>query len=74
MITSVFAVTTAQLVSYVSPHATSLFFGALFLVSEVLGSNSKIASNSVYQFLLGYLKNSRNEDDKINEIKEILKK
>ncbi len=55
-------------------YETLVFLG-LFLASEVIG-NSKLASNSVVQLILGginALKPLRSEDDRIQRIKDILK-
>lgn len=55
-------------------YETLLFF-ILFLASEIIG-NSKLKENSVVQLLrdlLGYLKPLRQEDDKIQKIKDILR-
>lgn len=52
-------------------YETLVFLG-LFLASEVIG-NSKLASNSVVQLILGgidALKPLRKEDDKIQRIKD----
>lgn len=58
-------ITTEQLVS--------AGFAALFLASEYLGSNPKIKSNAMYQLTLNYLKRERDEDDKIEAIKAVVK-
>lgn len=53
----------------------TLAFFALFLGSEVVGA-SKLKENSIVQVLLsliGSLKVLRKEDDKINQIKDLLK-
>lgn len=53
----------------------TLAFLGLFLASEIVG-NSKLASNSVVQLILGginALKPLRKEDDQINRIKDALK-
>lgn len=55
-------------------YETIVFLG-LFLASELIG-NSKLASNSVIQLIVGginALKPLRTEDDRIQRIKEILK-
>lgn len=51
-------------------------FLALFLASEVIGSNEKLKANSVIQLLLGAanaLKPLRSEDERINKIRDSLK-
>jgi hypothetical protein len=58
-------ISTEQLIS-----AGWFFF---FFLSEYLANNPKIKANSVFQLITGYLKSTRKEDDKINEIKKILR-
>lgn len=56
-------------------YETLLFF-ALFLASEVIGSNEKLKSNSVIQLLLTIVANLRplrREDDKIERIRDTLR-
>lgn len=38
------------------PHNLSLIFGLLFIVSEFLGMNKKIAANGVFQFIANLVK------------------
>ena len=59
------AVTTEQLI------AAGWF--AFFFTSEALAQNPKIKANSLFQLVLGFVKRSRTEDDKIDDIKRILR-
>ena len=55
----------------------SLFFFVVFLLSEWLGSNPKLAENNVaglFLHLVKYLAMGRNEDDKVKKIRDILSK
>jgi hypothetical protein len=54
----------------------ALAFFVLFITSEFLGTSKKFKSNSVIQTLTSsanYLKIFRKEDDKIDQIKKILR-
>jgi hypothetical protein len=46
---------------------------AFFLTSEALAQNPKVKANSLFQLILGLLKRSRTEDDKIDDIKRVLR-
>jgi len=53
----------------------SIFFFVVFLLSEWLGSNPKLAENNVaglFIHLVKYLAHGRTEDDKIKKIRDIL--
>jgi hypothetical protein len=55
----------------------ALGFFLLFIISELIGVNPKLADNSVAQFILHFARISkygRKEDDKLNEIADILKR
>lgn len=73
MLTTIFALTILGLQISAEQLVSAVFF-ALFLGSEALGNNPKVKHNSVYQFVLSYLKRSRQEDDKISAIRKILRK
>ena len=73
MLTSLLAIKILGIV-ITTEQLISAGFAALFLGSEYLGTKSGIKSNSIYQLVMRYLKNTRKEDDKINEIKDILRK
>lgn len=54
----------------------SLLFFALFLISEVIGSNPRLAENTVgglFLNLVKYLAVGRKEDDKVKKIRDILR-
>jgi hypothetical protein len=54
----------------------TLAFFALFIASELLGASKRFRSNGVVQALTSstnYLKIFRKEDDKIEQIKKILR-
>jgi hypothetical protein len=46
---------------------------AFFFTSEALAQNPKVKANSLFQLILGLLKRSRTEDDKIDDIKRVLR-
>jgi hypothetical protein len=46
---------------------------AFFFTSEALAQNPKVKSNSIFQLILGLLKRSRTEDDKLDDIKSVLR-
>ena len=46
---------------------------AFFFTSEALAQNPKVKSNSIFQLILGLLKRSRTEDDKLDDIKRVLR-
>jgi hypothetical protein len=55
----------------------SLFFFAVFLLSEWIGSNPRLSENTVsglFLDLVKYLALGRNEDDKVKKIRDILRK
>lgn len=58
-------VTTEQLIS--------AGFAAFFLTSEALAQNPKVKANSLFQLVLSFVKRSRTEDDKIDDIKRVLR-
>lgn len=45
-----------NLVDFIIAHKEAFLAGALFVWSEVLGSNKQFKSSSVYQFVLNILK------------------
>lgn len=54
----------------------TLAFFLLFIASEVIGTNSKLAENSVAQLIVKlafYLKPLRKEDNKLNQIRDTLR-
>lgn len=57
--------------------AENLFFFAVFLLSEWIGSNPRLSENTVsglFLDLVKYLALGRNEDDKVKKIRDILRK
>jgi hypothetical protein len=55
----------------------NLFFFAVFILSEWVGSNPKLSENTVsglFLHLVRYLALGRNEDDKVKKIRDILRK
>jgi hypothetical protein len=72
MLTSFLAVKIAGLVVSTEQLVTAGWF-SFFLTSEYLANNPKIKANSVYQLVTGYLKSIRKEDNKIDEIKKVLR-
>jgi hypothetical protein len=72
MLTSLLAVKIAGLVISTEQLISAGWF-AFFVTSEALAQNPKIKANSVFQLITGYLRSTRKEDDKINEIKKILR-
>lgn len=54
----------------------TLAFFLLFIASEVIGTNPKLAENSVAQLIVKlafYLKPLRKEDNKLNQIRDTLR-
>lgn len=72
MFTTLFALKVAGVV-LTTEQLISAGFAAFFLTSEWLGNNPRIKSNSVFQLVLGLVKRSRTEDEKIDAIKEVLR-
>ena len=72
MFTTLFALKVAGVV-LTTEQLISGGFAAFFLVSEWLGNNPRIKANSVFQLVLGLVKRSRTEDEKIDDIKKILR-
>jgi hypothetical protein len=72
MLTSFLAVKIAGLVLSTEQLLSAAWF-AFFMTSEYLANNPKIKANSVFQLITGYLRSIRKEDNKINEIKKILR-
>ena len=54
--------------------AVSIAFGILFFWSEYLGGNKKIKANNVASQVYSWLRLNRKEDDKLQQIIEILNK
>lgn len=55
----------------------NLFFFAIFILSEWVGSNPKLSENTIsglFLNLVRYLALGRNEDDKVKKIRDILRK
>jgi hypothetical protein len=72
MFTTLFAIKVAGVV-LTTEQLISAGFAAFFLTSEWLGNNPRIKSNSVFQLVLSLVKRSRTEDEKIEDIKKILR-
>ena len=72
MLTSLLTFKVAGLVISTEQLISAGWFSFFFL-SEYLANNPKIKANSVFQLITGYLRSTRKEDDKINEIKKILR-
>jgi hypothetical protein len=58
-------VTTEQLIS--------AGFTVYLLTTELLARNPKVKANTLFQLVLGLVKRYRTEDDKIDDIKRILR-
>jgi hypothetical protein len=43
------------------------------MTSEALAHNPKVKANSLFQLVLGLVKRNRTEDDKIDDIKRVLR-
>jgi hypothetical protein len=72
MLTALFALKIAGLVVTTEQLIAAGWF-AFFFTSEALAQNPKIKANSLFQLVLGFVKRSRTEDDKIDDIKRILR-
>ena len=72
MLTTLFALKIAGLV-VTTEQLISAGFAAFFLTSEALAQNPKVKANSLFQLVLGLVKRNRTEDDKIDDIKRVLR-
>jgi hypothetical protein len=72
MLTTLFALKIAGLVVTTEQLIAAGWF-AFFFASEALAQNPKVKANSLFQLILGLLKRSRTEDDKIDDIKRVLR-
>jgi len=72
MFTSLLAVKILGLVVTAEQLIAAGWF-AFFFTSEALAQNPKVKANSLFQLILGLLKRSRTEDDKIDDIKRVLR-
>ena len=72
MLTSLLAVKILGLVVTTEQLIAAGWF-AFFFTSEALAQNPKVKANSLFQLILGLLKRSRTEDDKIDDIKRVLR-
>jgi hypothetical protein len=72
MFTSLLAVKILGLVVTTEQLIAAGWF-AFFFTSEALAQNPKVKSNSIFQLILGLLKRSRTEDDKLDDIKRVLR-
>jgi hypothetical protein len=72
MFTSLLAVKILGLVVTTEQLIAAGWF-AFFFTSEALAQNPKVKANSLFQLILGLLKRSRTEDDKIDDIKRVLR-
>ena len=72
MFTSLLAVKILGLVVTTEQLIAAGWF-AFFFTSEALAQNPHVKANSLFQLILGLLKRSRTEDDKLDDIKRVLR-